>query len=296
MKIMKLTKLYLSILICALALSTITISPVHAAHTIPGVQRLEEGIAAYEHGEYDEAIFKLEMAVYQISEEEKDQLWDAHFYLGLSYFLSGYEEEAKKEFIAAQGIIMNKSPDSDIHSPRIVKQFKEASEVKTSVIPNAKLRSTSRVNLSKRSVKSMLKDKGFYAVDWNNSTSGFRNDYKLQNNGKVVYDRASGLTWQQSGSDKMMRYKNAKTYVTKLNSDWFAGYNDWRLPTLEEAMSLMESSDKNGVYVDSVFDKTQLWIWTSDQDGAFYAWVVIFLNGDCNGFNFYNKTYVRAVR
>jgi formylglycine-generating enzyme required for sulfatase activity len=118
--------LYFSILICAFVLSVLSYTIVHAAQTVPGVQRLEEGIAAYEHGEYDDAVFKLEMAVYQIGEEDKDKLWDTHFYLGLSYFLSGDKDEARKQFIKAQGIINNKSPDSDMHSPKIAKLFKEA--------------------------------------------------------------------------------------------------------------------------------------------------------------------------
>jgi hypothetical protein len=91
----------------------------------------------------------------------------------------------------------------------------------------------------------MLKDKGFYDRDWNKSSSGFSNNYKLQNDGKIVYDRASDLMWQQSGSG-YVNYEKAKAYVTELNSDRFAGYNDWRLPTLEEAMSLMETSKNKG--------------------------------------------------
>ena len=121
----KLKHLYLAILICVFVMNAIVISLVHAAPTIPGVQRLEEGIAAYEHGEYDDAIFKLEMAVYQIDAEDKDQLWDAHFYLGLSYHLTGDDGDARKQFIKAQGLIKNRLPDSDIHSPKIVKLFNE---------------------------------------------------------------------------------------------------------------------------------------------------------------------------
>jgi formylglycine-generating enzyme required for sulfatase activity len=111
-------------------LNVLTHTLIHAAQTIPGVQRLEEGIAAYEHGEYDEAIFKLEMAVYQIEAEDKDKLWDAHFYLGLSFCLTGDNDESRKQFIEAQKISKNRLPDSDIHSPKIVKLFKEALKIK----------------------------------------------------------------------------------------------------------------------------------------------------------------------
>ena len=143
----------------------------------------------------------------------------------------------------------------------------------------------------------MLKDKGFYDEHYNRSSSGFSNNYELQKYGKVVYDQASDLMWQQSGTSTYMPYAKAKEYVAELNNDQFAGYNDWRLPTLEEAMSLMEPTRKNGdLYIESVFDKTQKDIWTSDLYGASSAWVVHFGGGGCGNFGFRHGMYVRAVR
>jgi tetratricopeptide (TPR) repeat protein len=104
MKTLKLIKLYIPLLICVIVINALTHTLIHAAPTIPGVQRLGEGIAAYENGEYDDAIFKLEMAVYQIEAGDKDQLWDAHFYLGLSYYLTGDNDESRNEFSEAHGI------------------------------------------------------------------------------------------------------------------------------------------------------------------------------------------------
>jgi hypothetical protein len=125
MKTIKLKNFCFSILICILVVNAMAISLVHAAHTIPGVQRLEEGVVAYERGEYDDAIFKLEMAVYQIPEEDKDQLWVAYFYLGVSYLLTGDNDEMRIQFIKATEMFKNRLPGSDIYSPKIVKLFKE---------------------------------------------------------------------------------------------------------------------------------------------------------------------------
>jgi tetratricopeptide (TPR) repeat protein len=308
MKTVKLKHFYLSIIICVVVSGIFTNTLVYAVWvTKSGIEKLNAGIEAYEKGKYDDAIFKLEMAVYQIEAEDKDKLWYAHFYLGLSYHLTGNEEDAIKEFQKAQGILKTKLPDSHIHSPKVVKLFKDTQLSQTgnvwkgsvSVILETKLRSTPRDNLSVESVKSMLKDKGFYDSHRNNSASGFHNDFKLQNAGKVVYDSASGLMWQQSGSDKCMEYRDAKAFVTKLNSNRFAGYNDWRLPTLEEAMSLIESSEKSGdLFIDPVFDSTQRYIWTSDMNNTSRAWVVYFGNGDCSNCDviFYSIYYGRAVR
>ena len=175
-------------------------------------------------------------------------------------------------------------------------------EVETSAIPETTFRSTSRENLSGKSVIDMLKDNGFYDSDWNNSASGFPNDYKLQNSGKIVFDRASGLMWQQSGSVNDISFDEAKKYVAKLNSDQFIGFNDWRLPTLEEAMSLMESTEKSGgLNIGPVFDTAQRWIWTSDVNNTSLAWLVNFISGNCytyvnDYFDFTSGGYVRAVR
>ncbi len=175
-------------------------------------------------------------------------------------------------------------------------------ETETSLIPEAKFRSTSRETLSGDSVIEMLEDNSFYDRDWNNTALGFPNDYKLLNDGKVVLDHASGLMWQQSGSAKDISYDEARKYVAMLNSDHYAGYNDWRLPTLEEAMSLVEPTEKNGgLHIDQVFDTTQRWIWTSDMNNTSLAWLINFVSGNCytyvnDYFDFTSGGYVRAVR
>jgi len=155
------------------------------------------------------------------------------------------------------------------------------------------------MGLSKDDVKAMLKDKNFFDQGWNKSGEGFDNDFVLQKNEQVVYDRNSGLMWQQSGSENYMSFEEAKTWIEKLN---FADYSDWRLPTLEEAMSLMESEkNSDGLYIDLKFDKTQKYIWTSDPiKGEYRVWVVYFHGGYCDyrtfGIGLYYYGYVRAVR
>ncbi len=119
-------------------------------------------------------------------------------------------------------------------------------------------------------------------------------EVKTINGDKVVFDQATDLMWQQSGSDKYLNYTQAKAYVIQLNREQFAGHSDWRLPTLKEAITLLEQTKNNdGLYIDSVFGSKQRRIWTSDLYIASVAWIVDFNYGYCN---YDNYGYVRAVR
>lgn len=115
---------------------------------------------------------------------------------------------------------------------------------------------------------------------------------------KVIVDLATCLMWQESGSSDLLIWKGCQLYIKNLNKEKFAGYDDWRLPTLEEAMSLMEREKKNGyLYIDQVFDRKQRWIWTADCYNESRLWGVNFAEGSCeNHGNEYDGSYARAVR
>jgi len=154
--------------------------------------------------------------------------------------------------------------------------------------------------LSSDEVKAMLKAKNFYDINKNKTGTGFKNQFEENQvkGDKIITDRASGLAWQQSGSQKRMTFEAAQKWIKDLNEKSYAGYQDWRLPTLEEAMSLMESEKNSaGLYVDARLDKTQRWIWTADiVKGESWAWVVIFDRGGCDYVHFYYDDHVRGVR
>lgn len=104
--------------------------------------------------------------------------------------------------------------------------------------------------------------------------------------------------WQQGGSPDTMNFEAAKNWINDLNRKRYSGYHDWRLPTLEEAMSLLERDKMNGdLYIDLIFDSNQRWIWTCDLvQGGSSAWVVYFNDGECYDYLFDISDYVRAVR
>ncbi|MDZ7261916.1 MAG: DUF1566 domain-containing protein [candidate division KSB1 bacterium] len=157
------------------------------------------------------------------------------------------------------------------------------------------------MSLSEEEVKTMLKKHDFFDSDWNKNGRGFNNQFKAHTvkGDQVVRDQASDLMWQQGGSSKPMKFEEAQNWVKDLNRKDFAVYHDWRLPTLEEAMSLMEPEEKGGLYIDPVFDNKQSWIWTSDLvPDESWAWVVVFSFGNCGCSDLDNGDggYVRAVR
>ena len=95
-----------------------------------------------------------------------------------------------------------------------------------------------------------------------------------------------------------MNYERAQVYIDSLNSVGFASSKDWRLPTLEEAMSLMEPARGNrDLHISDQFDEQQSTIWTADKLSASssYAWVAHFVNGSCDISDVITM-YVRAVR
>ncbi len=135
-------------------------------------------------------------------------------------------------------------------------------------------------------------DWGFYG----HSTIIHRYVLKVINSDKVVIDHATDLMWHLPGSDETMEWEVAKKWAKALNIRGHAGYSDWRLPTVEEAASLLEPGKSNGLYIDPVFSNYQEWIWTGDEYGSEGAWGAYFGGSLVFWVNSDSKFYVRPVR
>jgi hypothetical protein len=147
--------------------------------------------------------------------------------------------------------------------------------------------------------RDMLKRNNFYDKSDNPGATGIRHQYEARTlaGGRVVVDHTTGLMWHQSGADGNRNFPEARAWVDDLNRWGYAGYSDWRLPTLEEAASLVESYMKNGsLYVDPVFSTGQLRIWTGDSFSASANWVARFDFGDVNYYRHGAPNHVRPVR
>jgi len=176
---------------------------------------------------------------------------------------------------------------------------------KAKLVPRAMLKTgvsseSPSSGISQNEIFAMIRNHDFFDYYWNNNGKGFKNSFSIQNisGTSVVVDEATRLMWQQSGSSNPMKYEGINIWIENLNESKFAGNQDWRLPTLKEAMSLLES-EKKELYIDTIFSDEQKIIWTSDFiKGQSCIWVVSFSLGGCRSsysleLGYY---YIRAVR
>jgi hypothetical protein len=115
---------------------------------------------------------------------------------------------------------------------------------------------------------------------------------------KVIIDTVTHLMWQHSGSPDTMKWQQARdNFIMNLNKTSYAGYSDWRLPTIAELAMLLERTPKHGdLYIDQLFDIRQRWCWSVDRGRGYMAWRVKFHTGTAAELSIDGDSYVRAVR
>ena len=95
----------------------------------------------------------------------------------------------------------------------------------------------------------------------------------------VILDQKTSLMWQQGGID-ICSIRSMQKHIEEVNAEAFAGYSDWRLPTMEEALSLMEKEQNTkGVYLNPCFSKEQPFVFVAAQRKPGGYWFVDYKQG-----------------
>ena len=131
----------------------------------------------------------------------------------------------------------------------------------------------------------------------------------VDNGDGTVTDLETKLIWKQTDSfqdtSKWNNWFRAQEYIQSLNIDKFAGYSDWRMPTLEEAESLHDENhsikdmDRMDIFISSAFSPGGgFTCWSSNEMPHATAAIYYYRYGHANSKHKEDitKDSVRAVR
>ncbi len=112
-----------------------------------------------------------------------------------------------------------------------------------------------------------------------NPQGSFDNILGDNGDGLTVTDLRTGLMWQRGGLD-IASHRVLRRGIGALNDQGFAGFHDWRLPTIEEALSLMEPTfNGKGVHLNPCFSAEQPFILVAAQRTPGGYWFVDYKQG-----------------
>jgi len=111
----------------------------------------------------------------------------------------------------------------------------------------------------------------------------------------TVIDQATNLIWQQSGSRYPMMWDQAQRYIQMLSESGFGGYQNWRMPTINEILSLVNPMHDDDFCMEPVFSPDQKWLWSSDTRSKKSVWTVDAQMGFVNCSNLFDYNFVKGV-
>jgi serine/threonine protein kinase len=90
-----------------------------------------------------------------------------------------------------------------------------------------------------------------------------------------VRDHTTGLIWQTRGSEYTLDWIQAGNYVASLNRQRWLGRQNWRLPTIEELLTILQPPTVTRDFcLHSAFPRDIHWLWSSDWCTKKQAWMV----------------------
>lgn len=114
--------------------------------------------------------------------------------------------------------------------------------------------------------------------------------------GGLVRDAATGRVWERGGALFPVPFAQAGDYVDELNRAGFGGRDDWRLPTMDELMTLVEPVKRGAAHcAPPVFDPAVRRVWSADRRAFTAAWMADLEMGFVTSGDFTCPCGVRAV-
>jgi len=112
--------------------------------------------------------------------------------------------------------------------------------------------------------------KKFYVYYVRGNTDYGTNNFADNSNG-TISDNATGLMWMQNDTEDGMNWEDALVYAENMD---FAGYSDWRLPSVKELESIVDYSRApgatNSAAIDPIFNCTSIINEGGQTDYAYY--------------------------
>jgi len=132
--------------------------------------------------------------------------------------------------------------------------------------------------LQEEEVNALLLKWNFFESE-SNPSGGFINSLISTGNDETVIDLRTNLMWQRDGLD-INSIRQMRKSIAELNEKGLGRHHDWRMPTVEEAMSLMESQQNSkGIYLHPCFSKKQPFIFVEARRKPGGYWFVDYKQG-----------------
>lgn len=142
----------------------------------------------------------------------------------------------------------------------------------------------------------------FYGQDANKAREGLcaPKSFTILDTGiedeKIVRDNNTRLEWMKRPDSGSWRWNDSKSHCNDLS---YGGYDDWRLPTPKEFLTIVDNDKKNPSLDMNYFDYSNDNVWTSakqaNPNDTMY-WAIDFDSGELKRIANNSYTYVRCVR
>lgn len=150
--------------------------------------------------------------------------------------------------------------------------------------PMPRLRSGYR-SLDEAGIRDMLAARNLFDAA-RNPGGGARRRYEATtvSGVRLVVDPGNGLVWTRQQNPVRMNLERSKEWIASLNRIAFGGIRSWRLPTAEEAASLLRAPGGAGPgCLDEAFGAGLTEAWTGDAQAEAASWSIDFREGTLRG-------------